>query len=632
MGVIVAKLEGARMIGSADVTDNQIKILDRMGMVNLSQAEFFDAEQKANPALKQIMGKHEAKLANNPAYAPVLKAMGDRFTREAGVDPDPKNAGRTTTVLDTLGKDIQGNPQLAARLDKMLETGDPAVMQRLAGSLGTYKAGELAKVLDTADPASAPRVQAPAAAPAAAPAPVQKPPERKPAGTAAPATPPPPPSRPDPVTVAVPGASTATPGGSTVTATPAQPAKPADLKALAEMPNDKLAAVLSDKATVRSLAAALTQYSDKKFPDLQEDAKGFRTKIEVTALQEKIAANLSQNPELVKKLAKAISEDNPSSNKGMDGQVRSMLKEIYTKPEETIANKGWTDGLQSKMMMGGAMDWVKTNLGIDLKGMLGGLGNMLQGMFQKIGDFFKQFSSGNFMQIGNMNPKAGFFDKMGRSMDQAAAFREREPALREQSELLARPGAKGPINDGAHGPDGKPRMKDETVAGPDGKPVTTKVADYRPEDDHRVSVNAIGNNNNKVYLTDNIQPTREPNGNYRWTVAESIDPNTGRAGQMRQLVVSPEESQRLFKVMEQSAAASGKPLKIQNPNLSEPTAEVQSQRTVMAYNQGTRQLEQVQQGPAANQPGTPSALNQVTAPKPGDPEFRPGMPAGGAVA
>ncbi len=631
MGVIVAKLEGARLVGSADVTDNQIKILDRMGMVNLSQAEFFDAEQKANPALKQIMGKHEARLANNPAYAPVLKAMGDRFTREAGVDPDPKNAGRTTTVLDTLGKDVQGNPQLAARLDKMLETGDPAVMQRLAGSLSTYKAGELAKVLDAADPANAPRVQAPAtAAPAAAPAPAQKPPERKPAGTAAPAAPPP--ARPDPVTVAVPGTATATPGGQTV-ATPSEPAKPANLKALADMPNDKLAAVLSDKSTVRALAASITQYSDKKFPDLQQDAKGFRQKVEASpALQEKIAANLAQNPELVKKLAKAMSEDNPSSNKGMDGQVRSMLKEIYAKPEDTIGNKGWTDGLQPKMMMGGAMDWVKTNLGIDLKGMLGGLGNMLQGMFAKIGDFFKQFSTGNFMQIGNMNPKAGFFDKLGRSMDQAAAFREREPMLREQAELIVRPGAKGPINDGAHGPDGKPRMKDETVTGPDGKPTTIKVADYRAGDDHRVSVNAIGNNNNKVYLTDNLQPTREPNGNYRWTVAESIDPNTGRAGQMRQLVVSPEESQRLFKIMEQSAAQTGKPLNIQNPNVDQPTAEVQGQRTVMAYNPGTRQLEQVQQGPAANQPGSPSALNTVNPPKPGDPEFRPGMPAGGAVA
>lgn len=362
---------------------------------------------------------------------------------------------------------------------------------------------------------------------------------------------------------------------------------------------------MQDPESVKMVMGALAEYGEKH-PELRDKANGFADRATSNPnVVKSIGDNLAANPGLVRQMAKAMDEKGPS-NKALDGQIKQVLGQIYEKPEDTLGSKKWIDGMQTKMAMGGAMDWVKTNLGIDLQGMLGGIGNMLQGMFAKIGDFFKQFSTGNFAQIGNMDPKAGFFTKLGRSMDQADAFRQREPQLREQSELLRKPGTQGPINDGTRGADGKVRMKETTTTGPNGETIKGQAVDYRAGDDHRVTVNAVGNNNNKVYLTDNLQPTREPNGNYRWTVAESIDPNTGKAGQLRQIVVSPEESQRLYKIMEQSAAESGKPLKISNPNVNVPTTEVANDRNVVAYDGATRTVQQVQPqlGPAANQPGT----------------------------
>ena len=634
-------LEGARMLRQADVTDNQIKILEKMKLTTLDQAQFFDAEQKANPALKSIMSKHENALANNPAYTPVLQAMGGRFVREVGQNPAVAASGKFNTVLDTLGKDIQANPALADRLDKMIAKGDPETMKRLAGSIGTYQSGQLAAVLNTADPASAPAVAAPAAAPAGPAPAAAKPP-------AAPAA-----AKPPPVTVAAPSTA-APPAAAPPAAAPPQqapqqapqsaggssgPAKPVDMKALADMPNDKLSALLTDRATVRGIAASLVEYSNKKFPELKDDAKGFTQKLEATALQDRIGKNLSQNPDLVKKLAKAMSEEGPS-NKAMDNQVRGMLKDIYTKPDETIANKGWTDGLQGKMAMGGAMDWVKTNLGIDLQGMLGGLGNMIQGMFAKIGSFMQNFFNGNVMQIGAMDPKASMLTKMSRSWDQSNDFQARKAALIDQSELIRRPGAdpKSTLNDGSRLENGERRMITTEKTNQNGQKVETQEVDYRANQDHRVGITPIGNKEMKVFMTDGVQPTREPNGNYRWTVATEVNPHNGKPGDIQQVIVSEQESQRMFKVMEDAAKASGKTLRIENPhaNPNMVTPEVKSGLTVAASFDGSgRQREWnvgTPGGPGTGSPAAPSALNTINQPKPGDPQYTPGVPSGGAVA
>jgi hypothetical protein len=601
---------------------------EKMGL-SAGEAATLVAKLATNPEVsKLVMGLgNNASGAPDPKFDALMKEMGARFKADTG---SPFRDG----FVDKLNADLEANPALAQKMTAAIKS-NPAQATLAVRNYQPGKLNEAVKAMEARP--------APAAGPVQAPAPVTPAPAANPSATRpAPATPtvarpaPPPvaaPAAPPPVVApaAIPSptpSTTADTGAAAIRA-----GRDQMISALATGSDADIKAFMQKPANVKLLMESAANYGENQ-PELKDKARGFMDRVNANPnVIKQIGENLGNNPELVRKMAKALDEQKgPINSRAMNTQVNQVLGEIYEKPDKTLGSKQWTDGLQSKMMMGGAMDWVKTNLGIDLKNMLGGLGNMLQGMFAKIGDFFKQFSTGNFMQIGNMNPKAGFFDKLGRSMDQAAAFREREPMLREQADLIVKPGAKGPINDGAHGPDGKPRMKDETVTGPDGKPTTVKVADYRAGDDHRVSVTAIGNNNNKVYLTDNIQPTREPNGNYRWTVAESIDPNTGRAGQLRQLVVSPEESQRLFKIMEQSAAQTGKPLNIQNPNVDQPTAEVQGQRTVMAYNQGTRQLDQVQQGPAANQPGSPSALNTAAPPKPGDPEFRPGMPAGGAVA
>lgn len=541
--------------------------------------------------------------ATDPRYDAFYKAMGDRFKGDKDfVDNLNTDLEKNPGLAKKLVAAIESNPDQAARMVKDYKYGQ---LNTSVTELETRIAATSAKAPPKVDPAPATEARKPAvqqkAETAASPTPSPKAPSvKRRADPSADATAP---ARGEPIAFAATSTISQTSLETVATAAvrPAEKisgeevvrrAKEETIRDLATGSDEHISKLFTTKGkdgVVPAMAAAVADFGANKFPNdsqIKQESRNFLQKIDANPqLREDIAKNLAKNPGLVRTLTKAMSEDEPS-NAAMDGQMRNLLLEVYQKPEK-LADDKWTSGLQTKMAMGGVMDWVKTNLGIDLQGMLSGVGQMLQGVFKQIAGFFKQFSGGNFAQISNLNPNASFFDKIGRAWDQSQDFEKREPALRNLAQPLHRPGVVGgPVSDGIQrDAEGNPLKIKETRIGADGEKVTVEKNDYRPDRDDRVTITTYGGNTAKVYLTDGLNATREPNGNYSWRFATDLEAKSGAVDRVSQYTLTEAESRRLYRMTAEAAQASGRSLRMEDP-FKTPimTPEVQHYRSMDKYN------------------------------------------------
>ena len=606
-GLLMAAMVADDPSATVESNQRQIAIMEKMGIDSLDQAKFLNAEQKANPAFREVMKKYEAKMATTGAFDPVLAAVGKKFLEEgARVGFDTDKAGTTSTIVDRLGKDLAGNAGGRNRLDQAFAAGKPEVMTALAGKIGTYQSGQLDQVL------TASGVAAPVAAPAAAP------PANKPPAAAAPATPAAP-ARPAPVAVpasapptaapaAVPAATpapTTAPPPATATPTPAAAAAaPSALSALVAGSNEDIASTLrKSPGMVKDMAAQIAKFSDKAFPDLKDGVDGstaFTNKIKADpALQKRIAENLANNPQLLRDLAKAMEDEKMS--KGVAGSaMKNTLKEIYAKPE-VLADSDWTNKLSGKMEMAkGGLGGMLKGMGIDLSGIMGGIGGLMQGIMSFIGNFFSQFSNGIFNQIGNTAPGMGMWDRLSAGMDRAA----RADRTIGYERVMKRDGANGPIGDGVdRDATGKPIMHATGQTDPEtGKQIYEQK--YDATKDHRVAVKIAGGGQKEIYMTDKLQASPQANGNVIWTVSTAVNAQ-GQSTRNEAIVLSPEESKKLYARMEQAARAEGTPLSMKDPSAMPIVAEPTGIQTTRYSANGTR-LPDAEMRPAVAPPVAPA--------------------------
>ena len=620
-GMLLAAMQADDPKSTVESNQRQIAIMEKMGFNSLDQAKFFNAEQKANPALREVLKKYEGKMAAPGAYDPLLAAVGKKFLEEgARVGFDTDKAGTTATIVDRLGKDLASNAAGKGRLDQALAAGKPEVMSALAGRMGTYQAGQLDQVL-TASGVAAPA--APAAAPAAAPPPrpaagdgkakpavavpaepAKPPPAAPPAATPAAATP--------PAAAGAPPSAPAAAGGGV-------------LAALVAGSNDDIASTLrKSPGMVKDMAVQIAKFSDKAFPDMKDGVDGstsFVNKVKADpALQKRIAENLANNPQLLRDLAEAM--ENDKMTKGVAGSaMKDTLKQVYAKPE-VLADKDWTDKLAGKIEMGkGGMGGMLKGMGIDLSGIMGGIGGLLQGMMSFIGNFFSSFSNGLFSQIGNTAPGAGMWDRLSMSMDRAA----RADRTIGYERVIPRNGATdNKIGDGIdRDQNGKPIMHDTGKTDPQtGQKIYEQK--YDATKDHRVAVQIAGGGQKEIYMTDRLKPSPQANGNVIWTVSTAVNAQ-GQSTRNEAIVLTADESKKLYQRMEQAARAQGQPLSFQDPTTQPVVAEPTGIQTTR-YNAKGVQLPDPQDQRIYD-PNSPGVYTQPVR-SPGPIEVKPLEPGG----
>lgn len=496
-----------------------------------------------------------------------------------------KEPGQGEQFIKALNKDL-ADPKVAARLEAAIQA-DPA---KVAAALPRYTPGSLATLIpDTAAPAAA--VAQPKPQPAAAPQPERKvsaaPAAPRPAGAgggrgfvnpaaavaaaavdrAAPAAAAPAPAAATQASVAAPPP----PAGATAAA-----AKPGEadlmktiLKDLAKESDENISATMTPKFVGR-LGEGLAAYGTENFPDLQAESTGFLNKMKAMSPDDrkKIADNLAKNPQLVRDLAKMMDDPSLTSNGMVKSGIRDTLKDIYGNPM-VLADQTYTDRLsgkiqQAKDMQNGGVSGMLKGMGIDLGGVGGGLGAFFNGIMNWFRNFFGAFSGGMFQQIGNTTPGMGMWDRLSASMDQAS----RASRTLGYETVLPRNGANGPIGDGIdRDANGKPVMHDLGKKDADGKPILEQKYDVTK--DHRVPVTLITGSTKDIYLTDNLRPSREANGNLTWIVATEVD-RRGQSVRNEAIVLSPQESQKLYTKLQEAARAAGKELKTPDPSYAQP--------------------------------------------------------------
>jgi hypothetical protein len=668
-----------------EIINNRIKIMEKMGLTTMTEAQFFDAEQKRNPSLQKFFGKYEDKMANDPSYDRILGAVGEKFLKEGKeVGFDAQKAASTPTILDALGRDLDKDIPAASSLNKAFEGGSKKTLDAIADNIleKNYEAGKLGQVLVSA---GVPQVVNPSKQTVKPSPPGTPPPAGSSTGTSGAST----------------GTPTPPPTGNQGNKSPAPPANqgnqqkqppappqtqvqqpsPSMLESLAEAKDADIKSSLeNDPVFIKGIENELIKAAEKNLP--KDKIENFRKELNENngALRTDIAKNLAKNPGLIREMATLIKRAEESKDPDLSNTLQSNLTEIIENPRATLANEQWTSGLSragaakemlkvltdgsdaeiralvqkpefaatlagtladiarekfpksiggengsvkgfeeliyaspdssslrtdiaknlaqnpdllremARLMkdadrnektknileqnltrifedprgtlasgewvkelrqglkmandpLGGAFSWLKANLGIDLSG----LGAIFQGFFQYIGNFFNQFSGGNFMLMGNLDPSKSLFTKMGEGADNARRFTEDEPHLRGYAKVRRRPGAEGPISDGfTRDPNGTIRREDDKL---DENGVIVEAGKgkrlHDPKKDHRVTVTSINGEKHEVFLSDNLSPQRERTGEYTWTVVTGVDKN-GYPKPLSQIVVKEAESKKFY--------------------------------------------------------------------------------------
>jgi hypothetical protein len=547
------------------------EIATKMGL-NAIDAGTFIGRVTVNPQVASVIAGAAgggSGTSIDPKYNSFLKTMGDKYKQDPSFVSKLNDDLKANPALkDKLTTAVKNHPDLAAKEVASYQSGqlgqsvsrlEQAISQRAAPQSAPSAAPSAAPSTATADAAAAETARLAARAQSARPSPAATA-----AASAAPAR-----------AQAAPPPTTAAPS-TTAPATPPQAAAPDAaaiqaaaatevMKTLATASDDKIREVMTPDM-VQQLATGVAAYSDKHYPEMATDAKGFVAKVGEEGLSKRIAENLQRNPQLIRDLAKTMNEEpdpnDPLAKMKKDG-VRDTLKQIYAEPEK-LADENFTEKLGRKFQMaeGGIGGMLKGFLGNDMGG-LGGIMNKLGGVFQGIMNWFgnamSAFSSGNFALMGNMDPKSSMWERFSYGVRQA----ELTKGLENYAQVIPRTGAQGPMNGNGKVVDaqGKPVMEEV-------KDETGKVVGQRQKMDdsfdHRVEYGG-----KKFYLTNGLQPSAiirdgQPIGQNRWYVATSVDAD-GRPRKIDNIVLSDADSQKLMDRLEREAKAAGTELKLNTP-------------------------------------------------------------------
>ncbi len=345
--------------------------------------------------LKLDKAPHVTKLVTDVAAKSTdVKTFADAIAQKYKQDPN---------FIEKLEADMAEDPQLAEQLQSQILKDQAQASQIIS----KYNGSNLAELVKPAPVAPKPSVQEKAPdtpSPAAAASGVA---QKKEAGPAAAAT---------------------------TTAHAAKPETPSSAKIeIPPMPGGTISVAEIGKAAFAELAnksnSEIADFfthgvtgKDGKIAQLGEGIAGQAAKYGVSAsltegfqkrlstdeaLQQKIAENLKEHPDFVKRLAK-MSSDESSPPDAQKTAIKKELEHMMSNPE-LLADKSHISGLEKKMAGGDFLstigDFFKNNMGLDLGGMMARIGPALQEMMQMLKDMLDRLfgKSGISMASGNQD-------------------------------------------------------------------------------------------------------------------------------------------------------------------------------------------------------------------------------------
>ncbi|MDD3020324.1 MAG: hypothetical protein PHX61_04995 [Alphaproteobacteria bacterium] len=429
--------------------------------------------------LKLDNAPHVTKLVTDVAAKSTdVKTFADAIAQKYKQDPN---------FIEKLEADMGKNPQLAEQLQSQILKDQAQASQIIS----KYNGSNLAELVKPAPVAPKPSVQAkapdtPSPAAVAASGVAQKKEAVRPAATTTAHT-----AKPE-----TQGSAEWTPVpqisgekvGAEIIKDPPMPIMPRDKKVGAEievppMPGEKVGVADIGKAAFAELAnksnSEIADFfthgvtgKDGKIAQLGEGIAGQAAKYGVSAsltegfqkrlstdeaLQQKIAENLKEHPDFVKRLAK-MSSDESALPEAQKTAIKKELEHMMSNPE-LLADKNHISGLEKKMEGGDFLskigDFFKNNMGFDLGGMMAGIGPALQEMMQKLMDM-----------LGKLFGKSGISMASG-NQDMGGNLRSRY----ELSSMKAMPTEGSLFREVKHGDKMVKEVNTIQVEGADGKPL-----------------------------------------------------------------------------------------------------------------------------------------------------------------
>lgn len=353
---------------------------------------------------KKVLSGIFSRIKEDPSISAANKeklvsAVVDKYNK------DPKS-------LDRLESDLAANPALAKRLEQSIKSNPAAIAER---GIPAYTGGNLEAALNTAVPAPAAKPSA-APSPAAAPAADRRPETPKPESAdggkrrhSAPAAAP----------AAAPSAAPA-PVAAAAAAPSLSPAEMASIIDKLATGNDEYIKKVVDAQgpkLVNGMAHGMADMARDKFGIPEATTNAFEKTIKGDPkLQEAIAENFKKHPDFVRQMAKMAQGggDVPDAMKEM---ARKEMDKVMQNPQ-LLADDKYVKGVESQMRMGNTMGkisgFLQNTFGIDMSGMMGGMGGFFQGIANWFKDFFGAFSGGGVKDFLSQpsNKNLGMFDKL----------------------------------------------------------------------------------------------------------------------------------------------------------------------------------------------------------------------------
>lgn len=408
---------------------NRSKVFDEAGLGMVERGKLMTSVLTSKN-LSGILDRIDADTSISDANKEkLLRSVADKYKK------DPQ-------AIDRLEKDLAANPALAKRLEQAIKANPAAIAER---GIPAYTGGNLESALNGAVPAAKPAA-GPSPSPAAAPA--GKKPDARPE-TTAPAT------KPERHTTgrrhqANPAAEPATPSGPA--AAPAAPSmNPADLKeilgTLAGAKNEEITKIVDAQGPklVNGMAHGMADMARDKFGVPRETTDAFEKRIkDDPKLQQAITENFKRNPDFVRQMAKMAQGggDVPDAMKEM---ARKEMDKVMQNPQ-LLADDKYVKDVSRQMRMGNSMGrvagFMQDTFGIDMSGMMNGMGGFFKGIANWFKDFFGAFSGGGVKDFLSQpsNKNLGMFDKLSAGIGFAMNKANNTPSSQYESAYLQNAG------------------------------------------------------------------------------------------------------------------------------------------------------------------------------------------------
>lgn len=144
----------------------------------------------------------------------------------------------------------------------------------------------------------------------------------------------------------------------------------------------------------------------KNFPDLEGDAKGFSDYVKSDPeAQKKIKEQLDANPEVFDLLNDMDTKDDKPINDNVRNTLSPFMKKFLNNPQKLETDAGMKETIaEFKQEKGKAQsNYLKDVLGFDISGMASGLGAMLEKAFSYVAKLFKAIGNNVHWQNSNGN-------------------------------------------------------------------------------------------------------------------------------------------------------------------------------------------------------------------------------------